>query len=130
MILVTGATGTVGREVVAQLLAAGKKVRAMTRNPAKARMDQRVELVRGDFAVPESYLRWVGTTAYEMTFENGTTKVKRRFETQAYLLPCCGRRDLCQMQCTGGSRFEPQEKCFRIMGTENYHVFIRETLRR
>ncbi len=54
MILVTGATGTVGREVVAQLLAAGQKVRAMTRNPAKARLDSRVEVVRGNFEDPSS----------------------------------------------------------------------------
>jgi uncharacterized protein YbjT (DUF2867 family) len=33
MILVTGATGTVGREVVAQLLATGEKVRALTEGP-------------------------------------------------------------------------------------------------
>ena len=54
MILVTGATGTVGREVVAQLLAAGQKVRAMTRNPGKARLDSRVEVVRGNFEDPSS----------------------------------------------------------------------------
>lgn len=49
MILVTGATGTVGREVVAQLLAAGQKVRALTRNPLKAKLDDRAEVVKGDF---------------------------------------------------------------------------------
>lgn len=49
MILVTGATGTVGREVVTQLLAAGETVRAMTRNPMRAKLDSRVEVVRGDF---------------------------------------------------------------------------------
>jgi uncharacterized protein YbjT (DUF2867 family) len=49
MILVTGATGNVGREVVAQLLAAGEKVRALTRNPLRAKLDSRVEVVRGDF---------------------------------------------------------------------------------
>src|SRR5215470_13862741 len=54
MILVTGATGTVGREVVAQLLAAGEKVRAMTRNPVRATFDPRVEVVRGDFEDPAS----------------------------------------------------------------------------
>jgi uncharacterized protein YbjT (DUF2867 family) len=53
MILVTGATGTVGREVVAQLLAAGEKVRAMTRNP-KAKLDPRVEVARGNFDDPAS----------------------------------------------------------------------------
>jgi uncharacterized protein YbjT (DUF2867 family) len=54
MILVTGATGTVGREVVGQLLAKGEKVRAMTRNPAKASFDARVEVVQGDFEAPET----------------------------------------------------------------------------
>src|SRR5262249_42326376 len=50
--LVTGATGTVGREVVTQLLAAGQKVRAMTRNPVKAKLDTRVDVVRGNFEDP------------------------------------------------------------------------------
>jgi len=54
MILVTGATGTVGREVVAQLLAAGQKVRAMTRNPMCAKLDSRVETLGGDFENPAS----------------------------------------------------------------------------
>jgi len=54
MILVTGATGTVGREVVAQLLAAGQRFRALTRDPSKARLDPKVELVSGDLARPET----------------------------------------------------------------------------
>ncbi len=52
MILVTGATGTVGREVVAQLLASGQGVRALTRDPSKAALDARVEVVAGDLARP------------------------------------------------------------------------------
>ena len=36
-VLVTGATGRVGREVVEQLLAAGVPVRALTRRPAEGR---------------------------------------------------------------------------------------------
>lgn len=35
-ILVTGATGTVGRRVVEQLLERGEPVRAVTRDPARA----------------------------------------------------------------------------------------------
>jgi (4-alkanoyl-5-oxo-2,5-dihydrofuran-3-yl)methyl phosphate reductase len=54
MILVTGATGTVGREVVAQLLAAGQRVRALTRSPEQARFDARVEIVAGDLGKPET----------------------------------------------------------------------------
>ncbi|HLJ88101.1 MAG TPA: NAD(P)H-binding protein, partial [Candidatus Angelobacter sp.] len=56
MILVTGATGTVGREVVAQLLAAGEKVRALTRDPGKTRFDGAVEVVKGDLSQPETLL--------------------------------------------------------------------------
>ncbi|KOG32929.1 NAD(P)-dependent oxidoreductase [Streptomyces resistomycificus] len=54
MILVTGATGTIGSEVVRQLAARGEKVRAMTRNPGGARMPAGVEVVRGDFLDQES----------------------------------------------------------------------------
>ncbi len=51
MILVTGATGTVGSEVVAQLLAAGKPVRVLTRSPEKAaKYGSNVEIVQGDLA--------------------------------------------------------------------------------
>jgi uncharacterized protein YbjT (DUF2867 family) len=54
MILVTGATGTVGREVVAQLLTAGQRVRAMTRDPTKVNLNGGVEVVQGDFNAPDT----------------------------------------------------------------------------
>lgn len=51
-ILVTGATGTVGRKLVQQLHQAGHQVRALTRNPAKANFPDDVEVVLGDLTVP------------------------------------------------------------------------------
>ncbi|WP_327087956.1 NAD(P)H-binding protein [Nonomuraea sp. NBC_01738] len=51
-VLVTGATGTVGRHVVDALLAAGAPVRALTRNPATANLPEGVEVIAGDLAVP------------------------------------------------------------------------------
>ncbi|WP_328639968.1 NAD(P)H-binding protein [Streptomyces canus] len=54
MILVTGATGHVGSELVRRLAAAGEPVRAMTRRPAKARFPAGVEAVYGDAADPKS----------------------------------------------------------------------------
>lgn len=53
-ILVTGATGTVGRQVVSQLLAKDVRVRALTRNPGAARFPPQVEVVRGDLTVTET----------------------------------------------------------------------------
>src|SRR4051812_10283672 len=47
MILVTGATGTIGSEVVRQLVARGEKVRALTRDPERAELPPGVEVVRG-----------------------------------------------------------------------------------
>ncbi|MGW0547358.1 NAD(P)H-binding protein [Streptomyces altiplanensis] len=52
--LVTGATGTVGRQVVAELLRRGERVRALTRDPAKADLPAGAETVRGDLTDPES----------------------------------------------------------------------------
>lgn len=51
-VLVTGATGQVGRHVVEQLLAAGVEVRAMTRTPDAFRFPPGVEVVRGDLTEP------------------------------------------------------------------------------
>ena len=51
-ILVTGATGNVGRQVVSQLLARDVRVRAFTRKPNAAGLPPEVELVRGDLTVP------------------------------------------------------------------------------
>lgn len=47
-VLVTGATGTIGREVVAQLAGTDARVRAMSRTPENATVPPGVELVRGD----------------------------------------------------------------------------------
>ena len=47
-ILVTGATGTVGRQVVQHLLKRGADVRALVRDPAKANLPAGVEVVKGD----------------------------------------------------------------------------------
>lgn len=53
-ILVTGATGTVGRQIVAQLVERGAPVRALTRNPAAARFPASVEVACGDLAAPQT----------------------------------------------------------------------------
>ena len=47
-ILVTGATGNVGRQVVQQLLQRGAQVRALVRDPATADLPAQVEVFQGD----------------------------------------------------------------------------------
>lgn len=53
-LLVTGATGTVGTEVVKQLVEAGQRVRALVRDPAKAKFGSAVEIVVADLSKPET----------------------------------------------------------------------------
>jgi uncharacterized protein YbjT (DUF2867 family) len=63
-ILVTGATGRIGRRVVEALVADGTPVRAVTRTPAEAALPASVEVVSGDLTVPASLdaaLQGVGT---------------------------------------------------------------------
>ncbi|MEU7140253.1 NAD(P)H-binding protein [Nocardia sp. NPDC046473] len=52
MILVTGATGTVGRTLIEQLRTAGERVRATSRQPAAAHLPADVEVVRADLGDP------------------------------------------------------------------------------
>jgi uncharacterized protein YbjT (DUF2867 family) len=54
VILVTGATGRVGRLVVDELLRAGASVRALTRRPEHAALPVGVDVVAGDLTVPAS----------------------------------------------------------------------------
>jgi uncharacterized protein YbjT (DUF2867 family) len=74
-VLVTGATGHVGRLVVNELLAAHVPVRALSRHPASADMPTGVEVVSGDLTKPESldpvlqgvravFLVWVAPVAH------------------------------------------------------------------
>ncbi|NEW39799.1 SDR family oxidoreductase [Nocardia cyriacigeorgica] len=54
MILVTGATGTIGSEILRQLAGRGDKVRAVTRDPERATVPSGIEVVRGDYTDPAS----------------------------------------------------------------------------
>ncbi len=53
-ILVIGGTGTVGRQVVGQLVDAGERVRALVRKADIARLPSEVEIFSGDLTRPET----------------------------------------------------------------------------
>lgn len=53
-ILITGATGNIGAEVLSQLPSNGLQIRALVRNPGAARLPAHVEIVSGDVTRPET----------------------------------------------------------------------------
>ncbi|MRH93399.1 NAD(P)H-binding protein [Nocardia sp. SYP-A9097] len=64
MIVITGATGTVGRETVQLLLDAGHKVKAVSRTASGADMPDGVEMVVGDPSQPQTLRAvWEGSEA-------------------------------------------------------------------
>jgi uncharacterized protein YbjT (DUF2867 family) len=101
MILVTGATGTVGREVVAELLAKGAKVRAMTRDASKAKFDGSVEVVVGDFEAPETLARAVDgvESVFSLTFGPRTATHERNLALAARK---AGARQIVKLSAMGG----------------------------
>jgi uncharacterized protein YbjT (DUF2867 family) len=119
-ILVTGATGFVGRNVVKQLLEAGVSVRALTRNPVTAGLPPEVEVVQGDLTQPATlapalegidrmYLFPVDETAREVVALAKQAGVRRIV-------------DLSAASVTVGLHTNPVEQAVEESGLEWTHV--------
>src|SRR5206468_5345029 len=84
MILVTGATGTSGVEIVRALLALGTRPRVLARDPAKAAalLGDDVEIARGDFndlASLEEALEGIDAALLLSAPTPDTVEVQQRF---------------------------------------------------
>jgi len=105
-ILVTGATGNVGRRLVAQLLRAGVRIRGLTRNPDSAGLPDGVEVVRGELSVPatlEASLNGVGAVFLVWAFftADGAKEVLdvvRKFARRVVFLSALTVRDDLKQQ--------------------------------
>jgi uncharacterized protein YbjT (DUF2867 family) len=80
MILVTGATGTVGSEVVKRLSAHGIKARAVTRDLRKAEANSlpHIEFVQGDFDDPQSMRRACSGVDRAFLLTNSTERAEEQ----------------------------------------------------
>jgi uncharacterized protein YbjT (DUF2867 family) len=80
MILITGATGTVGSEILARFSNQGVEVRAATREPAKAETNPlpHVEFVYGNFDDPKSMRRACSGVEQAFLLTNSTERAQRQ----------------------------------------------------
>ena len=80
MILITGATGTVGSEVIKRLSAQGVQVRAVTRDPRKAEANQlpHVQFVQGDFEDVDSMRRACSGVDRAFLLTNSTERTEQQ----------------------------------------------------
>lgn len=107
--LIAGATGTVGRHLVQQLHDAGQPVRALTRNPAAAKLPAGVDVVAGDLTDPATLgAAFDGVTAAHLITFGGDDGAP--LTTGAHLVELATRAGVRRVTVLGGwdeSTLEP-----------------------
>ncbi|WP_191060152.1 SDR family oxidoreductase [Geminicoccus harenae] len=125
MILVTGATGANGRQVVDLLAKANARVRAMVRSPAKAgdlaRCDG-VELVGGDFDDPASLRDALDGVERALLLTPSTAKAEERQLRFVEMAQAAGVRQIVKFSQFAADRDSP----VRFL---RYHAAVEEAIR-
>ncbi|MFC9975502.1 NAD(P)H-binding protein [Spirillospora sp. NPDC127200] len=115
--LVTGATGTVGRHVVAELLRLGQDVRALTRDPARADLPAGVEVVGGDLTEPAALKEaFAGVTGVHLI--NFAGDGYNALETGAELVELAAASGVRRVTVLGGRDEGPLERALEGSGLE------------
>jgi len=126
-ILITGATGNIGGQVVAQLASSELQVRALVRNPAAVQLPAHVEVVYGDLTRPESleeglqgvdvvFLVWVAPAEAAAAALNLITKRVRRIVLLS--APLKTAHPLFQQPNPARARAELVERLIETSGVE------------
>lgn len=99
MILITGATGTVGSEVVKRLSAQGVDVRAVTRELRKAEANRlpHVQFVQGDLDDPESIRTACDGTDRAFLLTNSTERAEQQQLAFTRVAEVCGVRHIVKL---------------------------------
>ena len=116
-ILVTGATGTVGRHVVDQLLQKGEQVRAVSRNPAKANLPEDVEVVAGDLNAPDT-LQAALEGVKGMFLIISSDEPNAVLETQPKVIELAEHADVKRVSVLVGYEEGPVEEALKNSGME------------
>lgn len=124
MILITGATGTVGGEVVKSLSAQGVEVRAVTRDLRKAEANQlpHVQFVRGDLDDPESIRAACEGMERAFLLTNSTERAEQQQLDFTRVAGECGVRHIVKLSQLHADAASP-ERFLR------YHGVVEEAIR-
>lgn len=98
MILVLGSTGKIGRELVPLLLDKGARVRALTRDPSRARIDPRAEVVAGDLDAFDAALLDGVERVFILTSGHGSNGLNHE---QTVIKAASGVAQLVKLSTTG-----------------------------
>src|SRR5262245_5256716 len=109
MVLITGATGNVGREVVKLILDEGGHVAAVSRNPAAASLPAKAHVIAGDPSQPQSLATAFKGIEAVLLSPRALAGASKEFVTLAASsgsgAPSCCPRSRCSMaEDFGGSR--------------------------
>lgn len=108
-VLVAGATGTLGRRVVRELLARGERVRVLARDPRGANAQELgpVELVRGDLTDPASLVGVCDDIDVVISCAGASMRLGGLFDRRSFMeVDFGGNANLLEMALTAGvSRF-------------------------
>jgi uncharacterized protein YbjT (DUF2867 family) len=116
--LISGATGTVGREIVKQLAEAGHTVRALTRNP-DAVLPEGVERIVGDLSNPETLTAALeGVTGLHLINFDGTGAGSSPLETGAQIMALAKQTGVKRVTVLLGGEHGPFEQAVQESGID------------